>query len=155
MEIVYVDAVENNSLGIFIKDKNKKVMFAGTIIRRLDNKEKNHEIIKNAKENHINYIFEDTIISVDFYSVPRLNIFAFDDTGYYGVTGDSFIQGNEPVYYVDHHRECFKYANNLRDFIENMGQQKDHLEKVTDISFYDSKEQAKQELNFLKINNHE
>lgn len=156
METVYIDIEEENMLGFFIKDINKKVVLTGTTIERFNNQDKDTDIVKQAKDNYIDFIFEDTLLSVDFYCVPRFNIFAFDDHGYYGMLGNYCdLDDDRPIYYVNHNKQCFKYAKNFQYFIEKMGQQKEHLEKYTDITFYDSKEEAKQEFNFLNINSYE
>lgn len=87
----YLDMqMQDECIGVIGTDEEGKpieIIQAGATIYSMPVKYKNqYEMIES--ENEIFFIFDDSILQVDFYSVPRIDIFAKDNQGgYFGTVG--------------------------------------------------------------------
>lgn len=157
----YLDIqMQDGSIGVFtIDDEGKpiEIIHAGTTITSMPVKYKSqYEMIE--RKNEILFIFDDSIPQVDFYSVPRVDIFAKDNQGgYFGTVGTTTdIENLEaPICYIDKNQDVvFKVANCLKDFFfssDTINQNLKHTESMSEIALYNSFQDAKEQLDFIDI----
>ncbi len=80
MKKVYWDMLENKEcIAVFAADT--EVVPAGATLYSMSVKEKNAEYQKYADAYDLRFIFDDDIPLIDFYPVPRVDIFAQDSLG--------------------------------------------------------------------------
>lgn len=108
MKKVFLDMTQNdNCISVFQKDT--EVLQAGTTIYSMPIKDKNDEYQKFADYYDIHFIFDDNTVSIDFYTIPRVDIMAIDSQGgYIGTVGGlSDVESNMPICYIDKDRKAF------------------------------------------------
>ena len=152
MRKVYFDktAPENACTSVYVR--NAEVIAAGTTIYSMSIKEKNAEYQKFAEEYKIHFIFDDKLPTIDFYTVPWVDIFATDGNGgLFGTIGSiTDLNADAPICYMDQEHTCFLAAENGNDFLTAAGSWREHLRPYAGITFYRSKEEAKQQLEFIE-----
>ena len=128
-DIVYINAeqecLKNGAVGVLIADekgKQKEIVFTGKIISTMSIKEKNEKVYQIlAEEYDVCFIFDDNVPNIDFYPVPKLEIFAYDSFDGYFCSTSNDLNINEkdaPIYYVDKILNCYYLTSNLREFFE-------------------------------------
>ena len=129
---------------------------AGTTITSMPVKYKSqYEMIE--RKNKMFFIFDDSIPQVDFYAVPRVDIFAKDNQGgYFGTVGATTdIEDLEaPICYINKNQDIFKVASYLKEFIfhsDTTNQNVKHMEPMLEIVLYNSFQEAKEQLDFIDI----
>jgi len=149
---VYFDkAVSKNACSsVYVKDA--EVIAAGTTVYSMSVREKNAEYQKYANLYGIHFIFDDTLLKIDFYAVPQVDVFATDGQGgLFGTIGKtSDLSDDAPICYIDKSRKCFVVAENGSAFLAAAGSWKLHLCPCEEIMIYRSKEDAKQQLEFIE-----
>ena len=109
-------------------------------------KEEDKQRCKYFKEKQgVQFIFEDCIPEINFYSVPSVEIFAVDFSGGYFGMISPFCIAEGPICYINSNRTCYIIADDYNSFYELLLQPNDWREKmvITDeIQFYDSKQDA-------------
>lgn len=126
---VYIDVEQecfkNGAIGVIFADekgKQKEIVLTGKIVSSMSVKEKSEKVYQIlAEEYDVCFIFDDNIPNVDFYPVPKLEIFAYDSFDGYFCTTSSHFSINEkdaPIYYVDKMLNSYYLASNLLEFIE-------------------------------------
>ena len=152
MRKVYFDktAPENACTSVYVKDA--EVIAAGTTVYSMSVKEKNAEYQKFAEEYGIYFIFDDKPPKIDFYTVPQVDIFATDGNGglFGTIGGITDWYADIPICYMDQSRTCFLAAENGNAFLAAAGSWREHLRPYAGIIFYRSKEEAKQQLEFIE-----
>lgn len=152
MRKVYWDktAPENACTSVYVKDA--EVIAAGTTVYAMSVKEKNAEYQKYAEEYGICFIFDDKLPKIDFYTVPHVDIFATDgDGGLFGTIGGiTDLNADIPICYMDQSRTCFWAAENGNAFLAAAGSWRERLSPYEGITFYRSKEEAEQQLEFIE-----
>lgn len=125
---VYIDVEQvcfkNGAIGIILADENgkqKEIVFTGKIVSSMSVKEKSEKVYQIlAEEYDVCFIFDDNIPNIDFYPVPKLEIFAHDSFDGYFCTNSSHFSIKEkdaPIYYVDKMLNSYYLAPNLLEFI--------------------------------------
>ena len=149
----------NGSVGIIgTDDKGNPIELiqAGTTINSIPIKYKD-EYLMIEEKNAVFFIFEDCIPQINFYAVPRIDIFAIDkNEGYFGTVGStSDINDLEaPICYIEKNNNVYKVANNMKEFIfpvETMNERLINTEPLLEIIFFNSFEDAKEQLDFLDL----
>lgn len=155
MKRVFFDAAQNASaIGLF--QPGTEILQAGTTVYSMPVGEKNAEYQKFADDYDIHFIFDDMPITVDFYAVPRIDIFAVDSYGgYIGTIGG--LTDNEsslPICYIDNQRKVFYLANNSVDFLEKCPTWKEHLKPCSSVELFCSKADAMNAYEFVEVSYH-
>lgn len=150
MKKVYLDTTQANMcISVFVNDA--EVVLAGTPVNAMPVKHKGYEYQRYADEYDINFIFEDNVPKIDFYTIPMVDIFAIDSVGgYIGSIGKpTDLEANIPICYIDSEKKCYLIATNGNDFLCKAHQWKEQLTPYTDIEFVDSFEIAQKKYEFL------
>lgn len=153
MQKIFLDMSQINScMALYVKDK--EVIQAGTTIYSMPINEKNSEYQKFADDDDIHFIFDDDIVNVDFYAIPRVDIMATDSHGgYMGTVGEiTDIESDMPICYIDKDKKVFLIADSLKEFIENSKDWKKRLKPYNKIELFASKEEANEKYDFFDIN---
>lgn len=146
----YLDITHNNdNLGTFFHSK-EDIIPAGTIISSMPIEDKNEIYQQYAKEYDIHFIFDDYIPTISFYSVPLIDIIAYDNHhGFIDII--QYSHENAPICYIDGNKKCFIVAKNLSKFLLHIDHWKTLLKSYNKVHIYNSLEQAKKELEFIEI----
>lgn len=154
MSKVYLDTTELQLSGIsFVGIEDTEIILAGTIINSMDINEKNDEYQRYADDYDIQFIFDDCIPSLRFYTVPLVDIVAKDsDGGFIGSLGKQFdLESDSPICYINKELECFIVSKNITEFLENVESWKKNLMLYDKITFYTSKGEAESKLEFFNL----
>ncbi len=151
MRKIYLDMTENDGISIFVSDA--EVIPAGTTVYSMSVKHRSAEYEKLALEYDVHFIFDDCRVSVDFYTVPRVDIWATDSKGgYFGTIGEMCdLESDAPICYIDREKNVFLAAENFRAFNKKIACWRQNLTPYEGITFYDSKEAAMKELEFVEV----
>lgn len=150
MKKLYIDKTENTECcSVFVKDA--EVNWAGATVYSMPIKHKNSEYQRYATDYDIHFIFDDNIPSLNFYTIPLIDIFAVDsEGGYLGFLGDGIdLEGDAPICYIDNNCNCFLIAKNGKEFLNNATSWKTHMTPYTDVEFFTSKEEAMEKYEFI------
>lgn len=158
MKEIFFDAVKNTSAIGFVQ-KDVKVLQAGTTVYSMPVEEKNEEYQRFADEYDIHFIFDDVPVMVDFYAVPRIDIFATDRYGgYIGTVGGlTDSESSFPICYIDKERNVFQLASNFTDFLEKCPTWKEALKPCNSVELFSSKADAMNAHEFVaegELNHH-
>lgn len=154
MKKVYCDMLESKGcIAVFAKDV--EVVPAGATLYSMSVKDKNAEYQKYADIYDLRFIFDDDIPQIDFYTVPRVDIFAKDSLGgLFGTFGQTTdIDNVAPICYINKSNRCFLIANSLKVFLQMLASECDWRTSMVpnnDIVFYKSKADAEHSLEFLE-----
>lgn len=150
MRKVYLDMTQANMcIGVYVKDA--EVITAGATVNAMSVKHKNNEYQRFADEYDIHFIFEDDVPSIDFYTIPMVDIFATDSAGgYIGSVGQATdLQKDIRICYIDADKICYLIAENGEEFLKKVNQWKEQLITYADIEFFESFEVARERYEFL------
>lgn len=150
MKKLYIDKIENSGcFSIFVKDA--EVNWVGATVYSMSIKHKNSEYQRYATDYDIHFIFDDNIPSLNFYTIPLIDIFAVDsEGGYMGSLGEVInLEGDAPICYIDKDCNCFLIAKNGKEFLNNAASWKAHMIPYTDVEFFTSKEEAMKKYEFI------
>lgn len=154
MSKLYLDTTELQLTGIsFVGIGDAEIVLAGTIISSMDTNERNDEYLRYAEDYDIQFIFDDCIPSLKFYTVPLVDIVAKDsDGGFIGSLGQQFdIESDAPICYINKDLECFIVSENVREFLGNLESWKKNMILYDEIILYSSKGEAEKELEFFDL----
>lgn len=128
-----------------------EVFPAGTSVNSMSVRHKNSEYQRFSEEYGIHFIFDDKVPKVDFYTIPKVEIFAVDsEGGYIGSLGQATnLQGDIPICYIDKDKKCYLIADNGRDFVTNACNWRSKMTLYTDIEFFKSQKAAQKKYEFL------
>ena len=114
---------------------------------------KNDEYQRYADAYDIQFIFDDCVPKLRFYTVPLVDIVAKDsDGGFIGSLGQQFdLENDSPICYINKDLECFIVSENGKKFLENIESWKKNLIPYDKITFYTSKEEAESKLDFFDL----
>ena len=155
----YIDAKQCACIAIYAKDEEGKpieIVQAGTTIYSMQIKDRKDYLMIEEK-NAVFFIFDDCIPQIDFYAVPRIDIFARDNQdGYFGTIGDiSDLENLKAIIcYIDNNRNVFKVANCLREFLfptDTIRERIQPMKPISGITFCSSLKEAKVLYEFLNI----
>lgn len=155
MKKIYWDVSEREGC-IGVLGKDIELIPAGVTLYPLSVRNKNAEYQKYANSYDLRFIFDDDIPQIDFYTVPRVDVFAQDSLGgLFGTIGQiTDIDDVAPICYINKNKECFMLANNLRAFLQRLASEcewRTDMIPNPDILFYKSKADAEESLEFLAI----
>ena len=151
MRKVYLDRTEfTGAINVNLKDT--EVIPAGTTIYPMSVNHKN-EYQKYANDYDLQFIFDDDIPHIEFYTVPYVDIMAKDSKGgFIGTVGQQCdLASNAPICYINRNLECLIIAKNGEDFLRDIESWQDNLKPYDKITVYRSKDKAKKELEFIDL----
>jgi hypothetical protein len=155
-EIRYVDATQFECNAVFCKDY--ELIFAGTTISSMPEPYNDDTYMLLADIYDIKFIFEGNVPVVNFYAIPRVDIFATDsNNGYWGTVGDATDIENmaAQICYINNQNEIIIVAENLKNFIfpiDSINERKiEIMNKTDDVVLYSSKKDAEKAVKFIEI----
>ncbi|TQS75213.1 hypothetical protein DX933_07705 [Ornithinibacillus gellani] len=150
MRKVYLDRTELTG-AIVVDLEDTKVIPAGTTISPMSAHDKNEVYQKYASDYDIQFIFDDDIPHLAFFTVPHVDIMAKDSKG--GLIGTVYQQcdseSDAPICYINRDLECFIISKNVEDFLNNIVTWQDNVKPYDKITVYRSKAEAEAELEFI------
>ena len=154
MRKVYLDRSELTGAAINVELEDTEVIIAGTTIFPMSANDKNEEYQKYASDYDIQFIFDDDIPHLEFFTVPHVDIMAKDSKG--GFIGTVYQQCDlesdaRPICYINRDLECFIISENVEDFLSNIGTWQDNMKPYDKITVYRSKVEAETELEFIDL----
>lgn len=150
MKKVYLDQTNATMcVGVYLKDA--QIIPAGATISSMSVRHKNSEYERYAEEYDIHFIFDDAIPTLDFYTIPQVDIFATDSRGGYigslGAMAD--LDGKAPICYIDAQKHCYRIAENAHTFLEHVENWHQLLTPCDDVELYASLVEAAKKYEFL------
>lgn len=152
MRKVYLDRTALPGATI-VNLKDTEVISAGTTIYSMGVHDRNEEYQRYANDYDIQFIFDDDIPRLEFFTVPHVDIMAQDSKG--GFIGTVYQQwdseSDAPICYINRDLECFIISENVEDFLSNIGIWQDNMKSYDKITVYHSKAEAENELEFIDL----
>jgi hypothetical protein len=152
MRKVYLDRTELMG-AVVVNIENTEVIPVGTTIFPMSAHGKNEEYQKCANDHDIQFIFDDDIPHLEFFTVPHVDIMAKDSKG--GFIGTVYQQcdseSDAPICYINRDLECFIISENEIDFLSNIGTWQDNMKPYDKITVYRSKAEAEAKLEFIEF----
>ncbi len=138
-------------LGIMVK--GHEVIPAGTTLYAMPVSQKSEGYARFEELYDIHFFFAGEAPAVDFYAVPRLDLFARDSRGgLFGTLGGGAtgLENESPICYLDSERRCFLAAECLEALLSRPEGWQERLVPCQElITLYPSLEEAKRCLDFL------
>ncbi len=152
MRKIYLDRTAfSGALGVNLEDT--EIISAGTSIYSMGVHDRNEEYQRYANDYAIQFIFDDHIPHLEFFTVPHVDIMAKDSKG--GFIGTVYQQcdseNDAPICYINRDLECFIISENVEDFLSNIGTWQDNMKPYDKITVYRSKAEAETELEFIDL----
>jgi hypothetical protein len=147
---VYFDVSEDNSCySVFVK--GAEAVPAGTTVYSMSVKHNCEEYENIAEQLDIYFIFDDDIPKVNFYTVPRVDIFAVSSAGgFLGTIGTiTDIEGSSKICYINKNRKCFTIAENLKELLVSPDW-KENMKPAEEIWMFNTLGEAKENLEFIE-----
>ncbi|MFD1608598.1 hypothetical protein [Oceanobacillus luteolus] len=152
MRKIYLDRTAFSG-AVFINLEDTEVISAGTTINQMGVHNRNEEYQRYANDYDIQFIFEDDIPNLEFFTVPHVDIIAKDSRG--GFIGIIYQQcdseSEAPICYINRDLECFIISKNVEEFRSNIGTWQDNMKLYEKITVYRSKAEAEAELEFIDL----
>lgn len=150
----YIDMTKTEGCIGLIPENGETIVFTGVSINSmpLSVKSKEGELYADfARKYGIHFIFDDEIPEIDFYSVPRLDIAATDDTGgFIASVGEPFsLSGSARLVYISPDRHTYLITDNSSEFLSIVSDWKTRLSPFDGIRLYTSKEKAKEDYDII------
>lgn len=152
MRKLYLDRTElTEALCVFVR--GAEIISAGTTICSLNPNYRNEEYQRYTIDYDIQFIFDDCIPHLDFYTVPQVDIMAKDSKGgFIGTIGQPCdLESDAPICYINKDLKCFIISENGAGFLSNISCWQNNLKPYDKISFYHSKAKAEIELEFMNL----
>lgn len=152
---VYWDVTERpGSIGIIGQDI--EMIPAGATVSAMSIREKNTDYQIFADQHDIRFIFDDDIPSIDFYPVPRVDVFATDSAGgLLGTVGETIdLNAATPICHIDQSGTCSWVADSLSELLKLLASGrswKTAMAPYCGVVFYKSIQDARQALDFISL----
>lgn len=152
MRNIYLDRTQFTG-AISVSSKDTEIILAGTTIYSMSVDDKNEEYQRYADDYDIQFIFDDYIPHLEFYTIPHVDIMAKDSRGgFIGTIGQSCdLESNAPICYINKDLECFIISESGTDFLSNIESWQNNLKPYDKITFYRSKVEAEMKLEFIDL----
>lgn len=151
MKTVYYDMsdITAGAVGVFLRDA--RVMPAGTTLCAAPVQEKQESAYAEFAQKDVHFIFTDDMPEIDFYAVPRVDVFARTTDGLLACLGESAdVDSPAPIVLIDAQRNVRRAAKNLMDMLTSSNW-KDGICEETGVKLYPSREAAMAEVEFIDI----
>ena len=152
--IQYMDMTKAEGCFGVIPENGETIVFTGVAINSmpLSVKHKEGKVYEDfAQKYGIVFIFDDNKPTIDFYTVPRIDIAATDvDGGFIASVGEPFSLSDPiPLVYISKDRKCYLITNDSTVFLSIVSDWKSKLTPCTDIVIYSSKEEARKDYQII------
>jgi hypothetical protein len=154
MRKLYLDrTVFSGAIAINTNVKDTEIVSAGTTIFSMSVNDRNEEYQKYADDYDVEFIFDDHIPHLEFYTVPHVDIMAKDSKGgFIGTVGQQCdLASDAPICYINKDLECLIISKNAQDFLRNIESWQDNMKPYDKITVYCSKEEAEKEIEFIDL----
>lgn len=155
MRTIYYDMndITAGAIGVFMRDT--KVLPAGVTISSESAAARQDATVMRAfaqfARKDVHFIFRDEEPEIDFYAVPRLDVFARTSEGLLATLGESSDpEGGAPIVLIDREMNVRRAARNMMDLLTSTNW-KDGVGEERDVKLYSSREAAEAELEFIQI----
>jgi len=152
MRKIFLDRTEfTGAIIVFLKDT--EIILTGTTIFSMSVYNRNEEYQKYAHDYDIQFIFDDDIPDIEFYTVPHVDIMAKDRKGgFIGTVGQQCdLESDAPICYINKDLECLLISENGEEFQNNIESWQDNLKPYDKITVYRSRAAAETELEFIDL----
>lgn len=154
MKKLYIDATQLNA-GIGIIANDAEVIYTGATVYSVPvgNKSDRAKYAEFANEYDLKFILDDDTLEIDFYTVPKIDIFATDSRGgLFAAVG--CVDDDSFVCYIDKDRKCYDAADNFKELITKVKEgrfQKSDASLTDRITFFKSREDAAKHIDFFDL----
>ncbi|MDO4468068.1 MAG: hypothetical protein Q4C49_13890 [Bacillota bacterium] len=126
---------------------------AGTTMYTMPVSDKNEEYKNLAVSNDIHFIFEDHVPAIDFYTIPYIDIFAYDSNGgFLGTVNEmTDLESTAQIIYIDNEHKCYVAGQNMKHFLSKGKNWRNNMKRWSKVQFFASVEEAKVKLPFYHI----
>lgn len=151
MRTVYYDMndITAGAVGVFLRDA--KVMPAGVTLCVFPEQEKGEAGYAEFAQKDVHFIFSDDVPEIDFYSLPRLDVFARTEMGLLATLGESSdAEGEAPIVLIDGGKNVFRAAKNMMDLLTSTNW-KDGICEENEVKLYADRNAAMAENEFIAV----
>ncbi len=139
MKKLYIDNTHQGDGPIGILAKDSEVVYTGTIINSAPVKMRGEEIVQDAARCDVWFFFDDDHITLELYTVPFAESFAWDGCGGFFVKEQEM---DAPVYYIGPDRRVGRAADNFESFLRDLKIWKENLQPASSLKAFSSREEA-------------
>jgi hypothetical protein len=152
MRKIYLDRTAFSG-AIVVNLEDTEIISAGTTINSVGVHDRNEEYQTYASDYDIQFIFDNDIPHLEFFTVPHVDIMAKDSKGgFVGIVYQQCVsESDAPICYINRDLECFIISENVEDFLSNIGTWQDNMKPYDKITVYRSKAEAETELEFIDL----
>ena len=152
---LYLDMTDPELAGTAIMIKGTEIIPAGTTVYSMPVSDKNSEYDHLASDRDIHFIFDDSVLEITFYTIPHIDIFAYDSIGGLlgTVNGITDIESDKQIIYIDAEKRCYVAGQSLKHFLGKGKHWRDSMKMWKKIQFYASAEEAKSHNEFYRGEN--
>lgn len=147
----YIDIGQWNGECVSVFVRGMEICWAGNRVCSMPVRCKNEEYRRLAEEYDIHFIFDDHVPTLDFYTVPYVEIMAEDSLGgYIGTVGEmAGLDSLAPVCYISRERSCCLIGENIREWLERLDSWREGWTRTQDVAVFRSKEEAEAAYAFI------
>lgn len=151
MKTVYYDMsdITAGAVGVFVRDA--QVLPAGTTLCAAPVQEKAEPGYAEFARKDVHFIFADDAPEIDFYAVPRVDVFARTTDGLLACLGESAdVDSPAPIVLIDHQRNVYRAAKNMLDMLTSSNW-KDGICAESGVKLYADRVAAMADVEFVDI----
>lgn len=151
MRTVYYDMndIGVGAVGVFLRDA--KVMPAGVTVTAAPVRERGEAAYAEYAQKDVHFIFSDDVPAIDFYPLPRLDVFARTADGLLATLGESSdVDGEAPIVLIDSEKRVYRAAKHMMDLLTSSNW-KDGICSETGVKLYADRAAAEAENEFVDI----
>ncbi|MDO4478687.1 MAG: hypothetical protein Q4B73_06600 [Lachnospiraceae bacterium] len=150
MQKLYLDKTDPALACTSIISTEAMIVPAGTTMYAMPVSDKNEEYEKLADNKDIHFIFEDHVPAIDFYTIPHIDIFAYDSSGgFLGTVGEmTDLESAAQIIYIGYDHKCYVAGQSLKHLLSKGKNWRNNMKRWTKIQIFTSSEEAKAKLPF-------
>lgn len=148
---IYLDKTDPSLGCTAVYSSEAEIIPAGTTVNSMPVSDKNEEYASLDDTLDIYFIFDDNIPVIDFFTIPYIDIFAYDSKG--GLLGSvnemTDLDSMAPIVYINPDHKCYKAGQTLKHFLTKGKHWQNGMKTWKKIRFFGSAEEANQMLLFF------
>lgn len=150
----YIDLTKTEGCIGILPENGESIVLTGVSVcsMPLSVKQKEGRLYADfAQKYGIQFLFDDDIPSIDFYTVPRLDIAATDcKGGFIASVGDPFdLSQSVTLVYISPDKNCYLITNDSTEFLAIVHDWRSRLSPFRKVEIFDSKDQAKEKYDII------
>ena len=154
--IKYVDMTQAEGCFGIIAETGETIVFTGVSVNSMPMsvKRKEGELYEEfARKYGINFIFDNEIPNIDFYTIPRVDVVAVDNKGgFIASVGEPFsLSEPVPLIYISKEKKCYLITDDSRTLLSIAGEWRARLIPYSGITIYDSKDCARKDFKIIDL----